>query len=147
MINLFRLLWFDTGIEKVSSMIKIDHLTLYVSDLERAKHFWIHYFGATAGEMYHNPTTGLKTYFLSFKEGARLELMSRPDAEERGKSICQQGYIHLAISLGSKEEVDCVTEELRRDGYVVVSGPRVTGDGYYESCVLDAENNQIELTE
>ena len=100
------MLWFDAGIEKVSSMIKIDHLALYVSDLERAKHFWIHYFGATAGEMYHNPTTGLKTYFLSFKEGARLELMSRPDAEERGKSICQKGYIHLAISLGSKEEVD-----------------------------------------
>lgn len=127
--------------------MKIDHIALYVSNLERAKEFWCKYFEATANALYYNEKTGLKSYFLSFKTGCKLEIMNRPDIEVGEKMNMHSGYTHLAISVGSKVKVDNLTEVLRRDGYVVLSGPRLTGDGYYESCVLDFENNQIEITE
>lgn len=127
--------------------MKIDHIAMYVNDLEAAKEFFIKYFGAVSNEMYHNSKTGLKTYFLSFKEGSRLEIMNRPDIIDSEKNNTQSGYIHLAFSVGSKEKVDTLTNELKEAGYKVLSGPRTTGDGYYESCILGIENNQIEITE
>lgn len=127
--------------------MKIEHIAMYVNDLEAAKEFFIKYFGAVSNEMYHNPKTGLKTYFLSFKEGSRLEIMNRPDIIDSEKNNTQSGYIHLAFSVGSKEKVDTLTNELKEAGYKVLSGPRTTGDGYYESCILGIENNQIEITE
>lgn len=127
--------------------MKIDHIAMYVENLEEVREFFIKYFKATSNEMYHNPKTGLKTYFLSFEEGSRLEIMTRPDMTESSKNIMQTGYIHLAFSVGSKERVDSLTSELKEAGYEVLSGPRTTGDGYYESCILGPENNQIEITE
>lgn len=129
--------------------MKIDHIALYVEDLELVKAFYVRYFGATSNSMYHNPKTGLKTYFLSFgEEGAqtRLELMTRPDLAIATRDLKASGYIHLAFALADKAAVDTLTETLKDDGYTVVSGPRTTGDGYYESCVLDPEGNQIEIT-
>ena len=126
--------------------MKVEHIALYVSDLEGAREFFTRFFGAEAGEAYHNPSTGLKTYFLSFGDGARVEIMSRPEMEDREKGLMRTGYIHLAFSAGSREAVDRLTEELAGAGYEVLSGPRVTGDGYYESCVLGFEDNQIEIT-
>lgn len=125
----------------------IEHLAMYVNDLEKTKEFFIKFFGAEANYMYHNPKTGLKTYFLSFDGGARLEIMSRPEMTDNKKFVNQTGYIHLAFKTGSREKVDSLTAELKNAGYEVLSGPRVTGDGYYESCVLGPENNQIEITE
>lgn len=127
--------------------MKIDHIAMYVENLEEVREFFIKYFKATSNEMYHNPKTGLKTYFLSFEEGSRLEIMTRPDMTESSKNIMEAGYIHLAFSVGSKEKVDSLTSELKEAGYEVLSGPRTTGDGYYESCILGPENNQIEITE
>lgn len=127
--------------------MKIDHVAVYVDDLERAKNFWVKYFGATANDMYHNPITGLKTYFLTFGSDCRLEIMSRPDMEKTGRPVLSKGYAHVAMSVGCREQVDMITHRLQGDGYTVLSGPRVTGDGYYESCVLDAEGNVIEITE
>ena len=112
--------------------MKLDHLAMYVKDLEAAKAFFVQYFGASSNEMYHNPKTGLRTYFLSFGDGSRLEIMSRPDVVDNGINHFQTGYIHLAFSVGGKKEVDELTNTLRADGFTVVSGPRVTGDGYYE---------------
>lgn len=126
--------------------MKIDHISMYVSDLERAKEFWCRYFGAKSNDMYHNPRTGLKTYFLTFEDRVRLEIMTCPDMIDNEKEAMQTGYIHIAINVGSKEIVNSLTETLRNDGYRVISEPRTTGDGYYESCVLDAENNRIEIT-
>lgn len=126
--------------------MRIDHMALYVKDLEGAKQFFIRFFGATANEMYHNPRTGLKTYFLSFEGETRLEIMARPDTVELPHELMHTGYIHLAFSVGSKEKVDALTQLLAENGYAVLSGPRVTGDGFYESCVLGFENNQIEIT-
>lgn len=124
----------------------IDHIAVYVCDLEGMRAFYERYFGARSGGMYHNPKTGLRTYFLSFEGGCRLELMSRPEIAEREKGPCDPGYAHLALRAGSPEAVDALTETLRQAGFTVVSGPRATGDGYYESCVLDPEGNRIEIT-
>ena len=127
--------------------MKLDHIAMYVLDLEGAKQFFIRYFNASANEMYHNPRTGLKTYFLSFESGARLEVMQRPDVVSSGFEPMRQGFIHVAFSVGSKENVDGLTRRLESDGYKVLSGPRTTGDGYYESCVQAFEGNLIEITE
>lgn len=125
----------------------INHIALYVNDLEKMKKFYEEFFNGKSNEMYHNKNTGLKTYFLSFENGARLEIMTRPDMTENQKELTKLGYIHLAFSVGSREKVDALTNKLKNSGYKVISGPRTTGDGYYESCVLDPENNQIEIVE
>ncbi len=127
--------------------MRIEHTAIYVNDIEAEKKFFTRYFGASAGEMYHNKNTGFSSYFLSFDGGARLELMTAPRLQDMDKLPLRTGFAHLAFSVGSCKEVDALTERLRADGYAVVSGPRVTGDGYYESCVLDAEGNRIEITE
>lgn len=127
--------------------MKIEHIAMYVNDLEKAKEFFVKYFGAKANDLYHNKTTDFRSYFLSFDSGARLEIMSRPNMTDTEKALNRTGYIHIAFSLGSKEAVDELTEKIRNDGYEIIGGPRTTGDGYYESCFVDFEGNQIEITE
>ena len=127
--------------------MRIDHIAMYVNDLEAARDFFMKYFNAIPNSGYHNKTTNFRSYFLSFEDGARLEIMNKPTMEEMGKPFTRTGYIHIAFSLGSKEAVDELTERMRNDGYHVVSGPRTTGDGYYESCIVGIEGNQIEITE
>lgn len=128
--------------------MKIEHLAIWVADLERMKIFYEKYFQAKAGEKYHNPKKQFESYFLSFSDGPRLELMYRPDIESVNKNIAQEfiGFAHIAISVGSKEEVNTLTEKLRSNGIEVIGEPRTTGDGYYESVVLDPEGNRIEIT-
>lgn len=124
----------------------IDHIALQVLNLQAAKTFFLRYFHATAGLPYHNPQTGLHTCFLTFENGARLELMTRPALAAMNADPPQTGFIHLAMSLGSREAVNALTQTLQADGYAVLSGPRVTGDGYYESCVRGPEGCMLELT-
>lgn len=126
--------------------MRIEHLAMYVSDLEREKEFFIRYFGAVSNERYHNPRTGFRSYFLTFEDGARLEIMHKPDIQHQPKIPVRTGFAHVAFSVGSRGQVDALTDRLREDGYEVISGPRTTGDGYYESCILDIEGNQIEIT-
>lgn len=126
--------------------MKIDHIAMYVKDLEGAKQFFERYLGAEANKLYHNEKTGFHSYFLTFGDGARLEIMNKPDLEDAEKTLQRTGYIHLAFSVGSKEQVDSLTAQLKQDGYQVISGPRTTGDGYYESYVVAIEGNQIEIT-
>ena len=127
--------------------MKIEHVALYVKDLESEKDFFVKYFGGKPNEGYHNAKTGFRSYFLTFDGGARLELMQKPEMHDLEKPFNRTGWAHIAFSLGFRERVDELTAQLRMDGYEIVSGPRVTGDGYYESCFLDREGNQIELTE
>ena len=128
--------------------MKIEHLAIWVDDLELMKRFYEHYFEAQAGELYHNPRKNFTSYFLSFQEGCRLELMHMPNIPGNINAWEDQyrGIIHFAVSVGSKTKVDQLTEDLRQAGYSVVGEPRTTGDGYYESVVLDPENNRIEIT-
>lgn len=126
--------------------MKIEHIALYVNDLERARDFFVRYLGGVPNAGYHNDRTGFRSYFLQFGDGARLELMCKPGMDDAPKPLVRTGYAHIAFSLGSKKAVDALTAALRADGYAVASGPRTTGDGYYESCVVAVEGNQIELT-
>ena len=126
--------------------MKIEHIAMYVNDLEKAKEFFINYLNASCNNIYHNEKTGFKSYFLSFDDGARLEIMNKPNMNDEEKFINRTGFIHIAFSLGSKENVDQLTNKLKSAGYEILSGPRTTGDGYYESCIVGIEGNQIELT-
>lgn len=127
-------------------MPSIEHAALWTPDLERARAFYERYFDATAGEKYVNAEKNFSSYFLTFEFGARLELMHTPALSKTAAEGPRVGYGHIAISLGSEEAVDRITEDLRTDGYSVESGPRRTGDGYYESVVLDPDGNRVELT-
>lgn len=127
-------------------MMKIEHIAMYVQDLEKTRDFFLKYFAAKSNAMYHNLNTDFKSYFLSFDDGARLEIMQKPGVEAQTENQMRTGFIHMAISVGSKEQVDKLTETLKQDGYTVTSGPRTTGDGYYESCVVAVEGNLIEIT-
>ena len=124
----------------------IEHIAMYVNDLEKTKEFFVKYFNAISNEGYHNKTTDFRSYFLTFDNGARLEIMNKPQMSDEEKGFNRSGYIHIAFSLGSKDAVDVLTERMKNDGYNVISGPRTTGDGYYESCVIGIEGNQIEIT-
>ncbi|SFH72092.1 VOC family protein [Pisciglobus halotolerans] len=125
--------------------MKIEHIALWVKDLEATKEFYTTYFEAESNDLYHNPMKGFKSYFLSFEEGSRLELMSRTDVTDV-HLLDTLGWAHMAISVGSKEKVDQLKERLEKDGYRCQSQPRTTGDGYYESVVEDPEGNWIEIT-
>lgn len=128
--------------------MKIEHIAIWVSDLELMKAFYEKYFQAKSNEFYHNQKRGFKSYFLEFEDGARLELMNLLGLNPNPGSFANPavGFAHIAFSLGAKEAVDHLTERIRTDGYEVVSNPRTTGDGYYESAILDPENNIVELT-
>ncbi len=126
--------------------MKIEHIAMYVNDLERTKDFFVKYLDAVANDGYHNPNTDFRSYFLSFEDGARLEIMNKPQMDDLEKPLNRTGYAHIAFRVGSKEKVDALTKLLKQDGYDVISGPRTTGDGYYESCIIAIEQNQIEIT-
>lgn len=126
--------------------MRIDHIAMYVNDLTAARDFFVRYFGAVPNEGYHNKNTDFRSYFLSFEDGARLEIMNKPHMEDDPKSLARTGLVHIAFNVGSKERVDELTSLLKADGFEVISGPRTTGDGYYESCIVGIEGNQIEIT-
>lgn len=115
--------------------MKIEHIALFTTNLEKTKEFFVKYFDAESNECYHNEKTGFRSYFLTFPEGARLEIMNYPETASRQPDDNYEGYHHIAFSVGSREKVDSLTKELVCDGCEVIRGPRVTGDGYYESCI------------
>jgi len=127
--------------------MKIEHLAIWVSDLEKMRSFYEDYFKAISGQPYKNSNKNFSSYFLSFEEGARLELMQKPEIPLRPDKTKEYiGIIHFAISVGTKEKVDNLTARLGNDGYEIIGKPKITGDGYYESIVLDPEGNRIEIT-
>ncbi len=127
--------------------MRIEHVALWTTDLPRCTHFYVSYFGATAGPLYQNPAKGFESRFLSFADGARLEAMTTTalSLAELAPGVQRLGITHLAISVGSERLVDELTQRLRSDGISVVDGPRRTGDGYYESVIIDPDGNRIEI--
>lgn len=128
-------------------MSKISHIALYCKDLEGIRIFYETYFGAKSNEKYTNSKKGFESYFLSFEDGATLEIMTKT-AIEKASMVKSEflGFTHLAFSVGSEEQVNNLTEKLRVDGYEIAGECRWTGDGYYESVILDPEGNRIEIT-
>lgn len=126
--------------------MKIEHIGLWVRDLEAMRTFYQTYFNVTSSELYHNTKTSFHSYFLTFEDGARLEIMQREDVTNGTGTSESLGFAHLAISLGSKQSVDALTNVLVLEGYELLSPCRTTGDGYYESVIADPEGNRLELT-
>lgn len=123
----------------------IDHIAIWTKDIEKVKDFYLRYFDCGVNEKYENKSAGFSSYFIKFKEGARIELMKKDSISEVNNTETF-GYAHIAINVGSKDKVDSLTRKLEKDGYKIADYPRVTGDGYYESVILDPENNKIEIT-
>ena len=123
----------------------IEHIAIWTHDLEQLKAFYETYFEGTAGDKYINAPKRFESYFLTFASGARLEIMHSPDVTPPPENT-HTGYAHLALAVGSEAQVDALTARLQGSGYQVVSGPRHTGDGYYESCILDPDGNRVEIT-
>ncbi len=127
--------------------MKIEHIAIWADDIERLRQFYTKYFGMKSNDMYTNPLKQFHSYFLSFGEGqTRIEMMSMPDRLEPTSRSQMKGLAHFAISVGDKEKVLSLTEQLRSDGYAILSEPRTTGDGYFESAVADPEGNCVEIT-
>ena len=128
--------------------MKIEHIALWTSDIGRSKEFYEKYFLFTAGDKYRNAKTGFESFFLALGTGPRLELMHMDHIPENLGGFKERhiGLVHFAVSVGSRDKVLEITEKLRKDGFVVAGEPRDTGDGYFESCVLDPDGNRIEIT-
>lgn len=129
--------------------MKIDHVGIWVKDLDKMTIFYQKYFKGVSGERYHNPLKKFTSCFIEFPAGPRLELMHNPDIirDNEYSDEKQLGYIHISFSVGSENDVDWLTANLKSDGFKIMDGPRRTGDGYYESVVLDPEGNRVEITE
>ena len=126
-------------------MPKIEHIALWCHNLEVMRDFYVQYFKGTSNAKYQNLKKGFSSYFISFEDGSRLELMKREDINQVNVEN-RLGWAHIALSLGSKEAVDQLTDQLSGAGYQILGEPRTTGDGYYESVLADPEGNHIELT-
>jgi lactoylglutathione lyase len=128
--------------------VRIEHVALWARDLERMRQFYVASLEGQSGPLYENPRTGFRSYFISFGDGARLELMSRRENPGPGIPAARDaGYAHVAFRLGSREAVDAAVSRLESRGVAVVGRPRVTGDGYYEAVITDPEGNRVELIE
>ena len=124
----------------------ITHVAIYATDIEKTRMFYMKYFDAKCNEKYVNQK-GFSSYFLTLASGARLEVMANENLEYVMPKELVNGWSHVAFSVGTKENVIELTRQIMEDGYQLVSGPRVTGDGYFESCVLDPDGNKVEITE
>jgi len=123
----------------------IAHIAIWTENLEAMKDFYIHYFEGKSNAKYTNPANKFESYFIRFESGTQLELMRKPSVDKRLETEAQLGITHMAFKLGSKEAVLALTETLRSDGFSIIGEPRTTGDGYFESIILDIEGNRIEL--
>jgi len=127
--------------------MRIHHIAIWTPDLERLRDFYTRHFSARCGEKYENPVKGYASYFLYFDDGASIEIMQRGDIPATPLPPGQRagGYTHLSLAVGSEVEVDRLAAHLASEGYHLVDGPRRTGDGYYETVVLDPDGNQVEI--
>jgi lactoylglutathione lyase len=129
----------------VPEQLRVVHIGVWVRDLERMREFYVAVLRGEAGRLYENARTGFRSYFISLGEGARVELMTRPDVSTGAHGGDRVGYAHLALHVGSPSALDALVARLKASGVVVVGGPRTTGDGYYEAVIEDPEGNRIEL--
>lgn len=125
--------------------MRIEHIAIYVSDIDKTVEFYVRFFHAHATAAYRNANTLFQSRFLTFESGARVEVMNRPNLGAKGNSLCL-GYNHFAISVGSQNKVDELYHVFQANGVEIVSPPRFTGDGYYECCISDPDGNLIEIT-
>lgn len=126
--------------------MKIEHISIWTKKLEEMKDFYEKFFQGKSSKKYVNIKKQFESYFIVFEDGARLELMCNTSLMDKDSDTLYSGYAHMAFSIGSKEKVDELTNIIRENSYKITSEPRLTGDGYYESCFLDPDGNNVELT-
>ncbi|MBO7550997.1 MAG: VOC family protein [Fibrobacter sp.] len=128
--------------------MRIEHVAIWVNDIDKVCEFYRKYFGGVIQPLYHNPAKQFTSRFVTFEGGTRLEIMHRPDIKSSSEIMGEEriGFTHLSFSVGSKEDVDRLTRQMSEDEIQIVGQPRTTGDGYYESVVLDPEGNRVEIT-
>jgi lactoylglutathione lyase len=132
-------------VERLSVKIEIEHIALWTNDLERLRSFYISFFEAISSPKYRNEKKEFESYFLSFANATRIEIMSIPQLTHPGENQLRVGVSHIAFGVGSRENVELLTQKIKDAGYPVLSEPRMTGDGYYESVISDPDNNRIEI--
>ena len=126
----------------------LEHVAIWTENLEVLKAFYERHFGGIANPLYINPSTGFRSHFITFRSGARLEIMQKPGIPANANDTISnqhQGFIHMAFSVNSREEVDEKAIEFRAAGIPILRGPRTTGDGYYEFEALDPDQNRLEV--
>ena len=126
--------------------VKITHVAVYAVDIEKTREYFEKYFGGTSNSIYKN-SKGFSSYFITFDNNVRLEVMGHVYLNKHTIKDMQNGYSHIAFSVGDKETVINLTNQIINDGYELYSPPRLTGDGYFESCVADPDGNRVEITE
>jgi len=128
--------------------MKLEHIAIWTDNIELLRNYYVSFFDGQSNEMYINPKTQFQSYFISFKSGARLEIMSMPNIPENTNdtiNVQHKGIIHIAFSVATKQEVDAKAALLQANGFELLNGPRVTGDGYYEFVTLDPDKNRLEV--
>ncbi len=127
--------------------MRIDHVAVWTFNLEGLRNFYIHYFDASSSEVYYNHSKEFQSYFLTFDGDCRLEIMEMPNVPKSKNDSLKQftGLTHFAVNAGSRSQVDQITDQLRKDGFKVIGEPRITGDGNYESIILDPDGNRVEI--
>jgi len=129
----------------ILSQMKLEHVAIYTERLEELKAFYSHYFQGTPGQIYVNEKKKFKSYFVSFETGARIEIMRREGIYEKKNGQDYIGIVHFAFEVEDEKRVDGITDQIAGDGYEIADGPRITGDGYYESTILDPDGNRVEI--
>jgi len=127
----------------------LEHIAIWTDDLESLKAYYTNYFDGKANKKYINKAKQYESYFITFRSGARLELMTRPFVPENMNDtiiLQHKGIIHLAFEVETKQKVDEKAKDLLANGFKILDGPRITGDGYYEFVTLDPDNNRLEIT-
>jgi len=127
----------------------LEHTAIWTDKLEALKEFYVNYLGGTSNKKYVNQSKKFESYFISFGDGARLELMSKPNIPENLNDpilLQHKGIIHLAFEAATRQEVDEKARLFSANGFQILDGPRVTGDGYYEFVTHDPDHNRIEVT-
>jgi len=128
--------------------MKLEHIAIWTDNIELLRNYYVSFFDGQSNEMYINPKTQFQSYFIAFESGARLEIMSMPNIPDNTNDTINaqhKGIIHIAFSVDSKQEVDAKAALLQTNGFELLNGPRVTGDGYYEFVTLDPDKNRIEV--
>lgn len=127
--------------------MKINHIGIWTNQLEEMRDFYLTFFNGTANEKYVNPKKGFESYFIRFEDLTAIEIMRKTSVKTTKNNPAEEyiGLAHFSFSLGSEEAVNNLTNHLREEGYQVLSEPRTTGDGFYESSILDPDNNRIEI--
>ena len=123
----------------------IEHIAIWTNNLEELRDFYCTFFDGKSKEKYFNPVRKFESYFITFASGTRLELMRLPDLVAKESANTLVGLAHIAFKVKENDEVDRLTKLFREQGITITGEPRLTGDGYYESIILDPDGNMIEL--